>query len=82
MDFALFAGGFGENSPRAPYLPVLWKNRRSPRGSRVKLSRDEFRQEKPMTMAGGGSDANGQGSAGFSRVCNELSGFVLANGSV
>jgi hypothetical protein len=27
IGFALFARGFGENSPRAPYLPVVWENR-------------------------------------------------------
>src|ERR1700722_1875480 len=27
IDCALSAGVTGENSPRAPYLPVLWKNR-------------------------------------------------------
>ena len=46
MGFALFAGGFGENSPRAPYLPVLWKNRRDYETSLLKVSRDEFRQKK------------------------------------
>jgi hypothetical protein len=78
LDFDMFGGGFGENSPRAPYLPVLWKNRRDYETSLLKVSREEFRQKKATRIAGTRNDANRQRKAECRQIRNDLMPFVQA----
>jgi len=55
IDVALSAGVTGENSPRAPYLPVLWKNR----GGREEFECDDWKKDRLSIDATNSATAEG-----------------------